>query len=170
VRASASAFSLVELVIVVVIVGVIAAIAVPRLTSGVSRAESAAVKANRVVLQKAIEHYAAEHRGAYPDGLLIAQQLTQYTDEDGEVLADADATHIYGPYVRKIPAVKVRGHSWDQIATASANDVGWIYRPTTGNIYPNIFQTTAMLTDQFLTTVLTPQEKDYFMQDGELPP
>lgn len=167
---SAWAFSLIELVIVVVIVGVIAAIAIPRMAEATARSQAAAVSANRVALMKAIEYYAAEHNNAYPDVARIVGQLTQYTDFAGNVSVAADATHIYGPYIRKIPAVAIGGTRWQNIDDVHGPGVGWIYRPATGNIYPNVYQSTLMMRDGFLSTVLSSDEKAYLLGDGELPP
>jgi type II secretory pathway pseudopilin PulG len=59
-------FSLVELVIVIVLIGVIAAIAIPRLSSGATGSGDAALKQSLKVLRDAIERYAAEHGGDFP--------------------------------------------------------------------------------------------------------
>lgn len=62
-----SAFSLIELVIVVVIMGIVAAIAVPRLSSAADNAASNAVTHDLGALQRAIELYTAgARRGAAP--------------------------------------------------------------------------------------------------------
>ena len=106
-RSKAHGFSLVELVIVVVIIGVIAAIAVPRISRGSKGAGDAALRASLAGIRNAIDMYAAEHGGAFPDGAdqaTIEGKLIQKTDFDGTVNASGD----YGPYLRSgFPPVPV---------------------------------------------------------------
>ena len=131
-------FSLLELVIVVVIIGIIAAIAVPRLSRGAAGAADSALTGDLAVLRNAIDLFATEHGGTYPTVADIENQLTQYTDAAGVVSATRDATHIYGPYLRKVPAMPV-GDKKDgsKIAAADGAGVGWIYDAATGKIAAN---------------------------------
>jgi prepilin-type N-terminal cleavage/methylation domain-containing protein len=138
-------FSLLELVIVVVIIGIIAAVAIPRMSRGSAGAADAALAGNLAVLRNAIDMYAAEHSGAFPTVLLAPTALTQYTDSAGAVSATRDTTHIYGPYVRKIPPLPVGAAKGNTgIAAATGAGVGWIYNVTTGDITSN---TTALEKD-----------------------
>ncbi len=128
-------FSLIELVIVVVILGIIGAIAIPRMSRGAEGAAEASLVSDLANLRRAIEMYQAEHDGNYPTGADIATQLTQYSNAAGATSATRDATHIYGPYLREIPALKVgskRGLS--AIGTTSDAAVAWLYDPATGTI------------------------------------
>jgi len=136
-------FSLIELVIVVVIIGIIAAIAIPRLSRGASGASASAVKHDLIVLNKALDVYAAEHDGAFPDAAKVQQQLLQYTDAQGDVSATRTNTHIYGPYLRKIPAAPAgEAVGSTKLSGTDAADVGWLYNQTHGRIYLN--RTTAV--------------------------
>ena len=131
------AFSLIELVIVVVIIGIIAAIAIPRLSRGSAGAADSALTANLAVLRKSIELYQAEH-GAFPAVDSIADQLTLFSDDAGGTSATKTSTHIYGPYIRAIPALPVGAKKGGtDIAAADATGVGWIYIESTGVIRPN---------------------------------
>jgi prepilin-type N-terminal cleavage/methylation domain-containing protein len=131
-------FTLLEVVLVVAILAVLAAIGIPRLSRGSGGASDAALEADTETLQKAIDLYAAEHHGQYPDTDSIADQLTQYTDMMGRALAANDSTHIYGPYLRTIPPLPVgRRKGSNKIAAADAEDVGWIYTQITGEIRAN---------------------------------
>ncbi len=131
-------FTLLEIILVVAILAVLAAIAIPRLSRGTSGASGAAVEADTETLQKAIDLYAAEHHGQYPDAGNIAAQLTQYTDMSGHPIATPDGAHIYGPYLHTIPPLPVgRRKGGNKIATADAEGVGWIYSPATGQIEAN---------------------------------
>jgi len=92
------AFSLVELVIVLVILGVIAAIAIPRMTKGAQGAEVRGLVADLAQMRKAIEFYRIEHKN-YPTVADIAGQLTVKTNPVGNL----------GPYLIGIPSLKT-GH------------------------------------------------------------
>ena len=136
-------FSLIELVIVVVIIGIIAAIAIPRLSRGSAGAADSALLGNLAVLRNAIDLYATEHGGTYPALATFDTQLTQFTDSAGGTAATKDSTHIYGPYVRKVPPLPVGtnknsvtvvdGSSGSPGAAAGA----WFYNAGTGSIQAN---------------------------------
>ena len=131
-------FSLIELVIVVVIIGIIAAIAIPRLSRGAAGASDSSLAGSLAVLRNAIDLYAAEHGGTYPLAATFETQLTQYTDSAGATSATKTATHIYGPYLRKVPPVPV-GARKDKtgVAAADAATIGWLYAEGTGVITAN---------------------------------
>lgn len=138
-RARGRAFSLIEVVMVAVILAAIAAIAVPRLSRGSQGSVEAAMARDVQVLQKAIDLYAAEHHGAFPNGEMIVEQLTQYSDGTGAMSKTKAPPYTFGPYVRKIPPVPMgpnKGSS--HISTTAGVGVGWIYDPTEGTITPNM--------------------------------
>ncbi|MEM9413974.1 MAG: prepilin-type N-terminal cleavage/methylation domain-containing protein [Planctomycetota bacterium] len=131
-------FSLIELVIVVVIIGIIGAIAIPRLSRGAAGAADSKLAGDLAVLRNAIDLYAAEHNGTFPTLAHIRQQLTMYTDSQGGYAASKTANHIYGPYIRKIPAVSVGPRQGATgFGTADGANVGWFYNETTGVITCN---------------------------------
>ncbi len=136
-------FSLIELVIVVVIIGIVAAIAIPRLSRGSAGASESALSANLTALRNAIEMYATEHDGNWPDPATIESQLTQYTNAAGATNATRTTEYIYGPYLRKVPPVPV-GPMKGQSTIGDASSVsqgtsgyGWIYNGDTGEIHAN---------------------------------
>jgi prepilin-type N-terminal cleavage/methylation domain-containing protein len=148
-------FSLIELVIVVVIIGIIAAIAIPRMSRGTAAAGDSALGGNLSVLRNAIELFATEHAGKFPETIgtagtdTIDKQLTQYTDDNGGTSATKDATHVYGPYLRKIPPITVGPVKSDnaknsviKVGTTDTPDAspatGWIYNKSTGSIRANV--------------------------------
>jgi general secretion pathway protein G len=153
-------FSLVELVIVIVIIGVIAAIAIPRVTQATKGAGESALSSDLAVLRNAIEMYASEHQGVYPGkndlnggagtgtATDFVAQLTQYTGGAGATSATRDATHQFGPYLRKgIPPLPVgtnKGQEGVLFDAANSPPValpaqakGWVYNPDTGDIVAN---------------------------------
>ncbi len=133
-----SGFSLLELIIVVVIIGIIAAIAIPRMSRGSAGAAEAALSGNLAVMRSAIDMYAGEHGGTFPTVADIADQMTQYTDFAGEAQTTKDSTHIYGPYIRKVPALPLGAKKGQTgIAAATGATVGWIYTVASGDIVAN---------------------------------
>ena len=102
------AFSLIELVIVVTIIGVVASIAVPRISSASSGVNEAALQATLANVRKTIDIYFAEH-GKYPgyapgtnttDNTKFVEQLLMYSDTHGAPNGTYSATYKYGPYLR----------------------------------------------------------------------
>ncbi|MEZ6319389.1 MAG: prepilin-type N-terminal cleavage/methylation domain-containing protein [Phycisphaerales bacterium] len=133
------AFSMIELVIVVVIIGIIGAIAIPRMSRGASGAADSALVADLAVLRNAIDLYEAEHQGLYPTETGFESELTQYTDIAGDVSASKDTTHVYGPYLRAVPALKVGSNKGDNtVSGTSGGTEGWLYDEDTGDISANL--------------------------------
>ena len=158
------AFSLVELVIVIVILGVIAAIAIPRISSGSKNAGDAALRANLATLRNAIDWYYGEHNMVFPgakaDGLgnaaesyeAFVSQLTMYSKSDGSCSADKNAAYPSGPYLRNgFPNLTVGLNSGKNtvnivnqvtpLSSTPADGKGWVYNVATGQIIANADQT-----------------------------
>ena len=138
-RTKGRAFSLVELVIVLVIIGVIAAIAVPRLTRGATNASATALAADLAALRNAIELYRAEHEGAFPTVNQFVDQMTKFSNTTGDAFAtSADVANgiVYGPYLKAIPPLPVGARKGQTGVTTNNNaaDFGWIYDQTNGTI------------------------------------
>lgn len=137
-------FSLLELVVVAVIIGILAAIAIPRLSRGTAGSAESALAGDLAALRNAIDIFAAEHGGKYPRLAAIADQLTQHTDHRHTTapVAVKDADHIYGPYLQKIPPLPVGANRGKTTFTGTAPggtaaDAGWYYNETTGQILAN---------------------------------
>ncbi len=131
-------FSLLELVVVITILGILAAIAIPRLSRGAAGAADSALASDLAVMRNAIDMYSTEHGGDFPDADDIEDQLTKYTDASGDVSEDRDSTHIYGPYLRKVPPLPVGAKKGNKvISTANGDEVGWIYDEDDGEITAN---------------------------------
>ncbi len=130
-------FTLLEMMLVVVIIALIAAIAIPKFSQGAAGASSSAVAADLAVLRNAIDMYQADHN-AYPSATTIATQLVQFSDINGNTQATKDTTHIYGPYLRSLPALPVGAMKGNTgIAAATATGVGWLYTAASGLIQTN---------------------------------
>ncbi len=104
-------FTLVELLIVVLILGILAGVVIPQFANSTQDARIASLDTTLGSMRGAIDLYLQEH-GEYPsangDGVNLADtsaafltQLTQYTDLNGDVQLTTDATHIFGPYLKK---------------------------------------------------------------------
>lgn len=131
------AFSLVELVIVVIIIGIVAAIAVPRMSSAASRSRAGAIRADLRILTGAVDLFAAEHADRTPaheagggisvDADQFTKRLTLKTDETGAI-----NTGIYGPYLRAIPVNPGNAKATLRIngAAPGANTHGWRFDTT----------------------------------------
>lgn len=151
-RSARGAFSLIELVIVVVIIGVIAAIAVPRISRGSVGSLNLALARDLTVMRKAIDLYEGEHQAlpASHVGATAAdfeRQLRRYTNANGasNAAATQDASHPFGPYLRRIPPLPVgsrKGSTSVRIGLdGDAPGIGrdaWIYYPRTGEIKANL--------------------------------
>ncbi len=84
--------TLIELMAVVVILGIIAAVAIPVVTSAISQAKVNTTETNLGTLQQALERYAADH-GQYPANLTA---LDQQTNSQGQ---SNQSGQQYGPYL-----------------------------------------------------------------------
>lgn len=132
-RATAHGFSLVELVIVVVIIGIVAAIAVPRMSSAAARARATSLRADLAAMNHAADFYIAEHGGLCPaqdglgaiasDGIELIARLVDRTDGFGA------SGSQFGPYLMKLPANPFNGLSTVRIdgAPPGAGTHGWRY-------------------------------------------
>ena len=126
-------FSLIELVIVVVIIAIIAAIAIPKMSRGAAGANDSATSQDLSQMRGAIDLFTQEHGGTYPSTTpaTFLAQLTTYTDITGAASGTKDTTHIYGPYLRAIPALPVGTNKGLSTVTATGpagtGAFGWYY-------------------------------------------
>ena len=141
-------FSLIELVIVVVIIAIIGAIAIPKMSRGATGASESALIQDLSVLRSALDLYQTENNGNYPSAANAVTALTTYNDGMGSSVTytvSKDSTHVYGPYLRSVPALPVGAAKGSNgIAAAAAAGIGWIYNSTSGTVISN---TTAGETD-----------------------
>lgn len=127
-----------ELGIVIVTLGVVAAIAIPRLSRGAEPADAMLAGSLRV-LRNALELYAAEHGGTYPPPKLVARALTMYSDESGSIFSpkcDAGRGVKFGPYLRAVPRLPVNCPRKSALGIAETDrpGIGWIYSVNSAGI------------------------------------
>jgi type II secretory pathway pseudopilin PulG len=143
-----------EVFIVVVIVGVLAAIAVPKLTNAATMSAEAKMREDLRFLRTQISVYTTHHkgvapgypggdRGAAPTEALFGEQLMKITDEAGNPSAVRSAVFKWGPYVQAIPENPVSGKKGVTILRPEEPLVAdgmtaWLYQPSTGILKPNV--------------------------------
>jgi general secretion pathway protein G len=132
-------FSLIELVIVVVIIAIIGAIAIPKMSRGAAGAADAKLVGDLATLRSAIDLFQAEHGGVMPTLDMIVADLTLFSDSSGTSAATTpDALHLYGPYLRAVPALGVGQRKGNAgIGAVDGQSIGWIYEPGSGNVRAN---------------------------------
>jgi len=136
---AAGGFSLVELITVVVILGLIATIAIPRMSRGAEGAAESALAADLALLEGAIERYRVDHVGDAPQLADMPAALLDYTSEQGAVSTTKDATHRLGPYIDRVPEMKLGELKGDtSIGPFSDAGVAWQYDESTGRIRANV--------------------------------
>lgn len=69
-RITQRGFTLIELLVVITIIGILAAIALPNYIKAKDKAKEAEVKANCHTIQIALERYATDHSGVYPNYII----------------------------------------------------------------------------------------------------
>lgn len=106
---------------VVTIIGIVAAIAVPRVSQASRNASANALQATLAGVRTAIDVYYAEH-GQYPgyfpgtstpDGVNFVKQLTYYSDASGATNKAYSSGFMFGPYLRE-PFPK---NPWNNLST-----------------------------------------------------
>ena len=160
-----SGFTLVEMIIVIIIMGILAAVIVPQIGTTSDDAKLRAVKQDLTSMRNAVEIYYSQHNSAYPGARLndgtaavstaaeaataFVEQLTQYTDVNGDCQGTKDATHKYGPYIKAgrlplnpfndsnavvcdIAEDDITVRNWDGTGTA-----GWQFYTVTGVLVAN---------------------------------
>jgi len=139
-----SGFSLVELAVVVVIIGLIASMAIPRLSRGSQGAAEGTLRGDLKVMRHAIELFVAEHQGLLPSKKeQFVAQMTQYTDMAGNVNGTRTAEFCFGPYLLDVPPLPVGKQAGDSRVAdggkpGDKNDAGWWYDEDTGDIRANL--------------------------------
>ena len=165
-RKEEGGFTLVELIIVIIIIGILAALAIPQFVSSTRDAQEATLSGDLAVMRNAINLYYHQHSSTYPgaveeDGTGAAtgasdnptafiNQLTQYTNEQGQTSATLDRVNFpFGPYLmRGVPdnPLAVAGADVDGVNVTTDNTAmtadadpatGWKFSKNTGEFIAN---------------------------------
>lgn len=151
-------FTLVEILIVVIILAILAGVVIPQFSSSSEEAKLAVLRSDLKAMRGAVELYYHQHNAVYPGSVTsnyaghatnaewFVDQLTLYTDVRGEAVSVKDATHKYGPYLKKgIPVnpfnglntVRVNTLNENVTATMANNSTGWKFKTRTGQFFAN---------------------------------
>ena len=148
----ASAFTLVEILIVVVLLGVLAAIVIPAFGGSGTLARESTLATNLKLLRRFILVYTSQHlevAPGYPGGVststptdeVFENQAILSSNAHGQTAARGTAGFEFGPYLSKIPVNPFNGLDTVQMLAngqnfpAAADDShGWICKPETGEI------------------------------------
>lgn len=166
----ARGFTLIELLIVVIIIAILAAIAIPQFANSSGDAQEAALDANLNTLRSAIELYRVQHANTYPSAVAATggpaactaatgvlgtgiinspeafeQQLTQFSNAQGQTCSVAAPGFLFGPYLRDIPTDTVSATPSAVVAIVAnavapnpAADVGgWLFESRSGRLRAN---------------------------------
>ena len=147
-RKQTRGFTLTEVVVVVLIIGMLASMAIPRISQAANGASGAALVGDLMVVRKALIHYAAEHDNDFPGPSAdrMVQQLTQYSDRSGHTAGIRTKDAPYGPYLAQIPECPIGYNPGSREIVTDTNSppkpqpattAGWVYNPDTGEFYPN---------------------------------
>src|SRR4051812_3158837 len=149
-------FTLIEIMIVVVILGILAAIAIPQLSSATAESRQAMLKDELRFLRNQLMVFRAQHNdvsagypggnlGATPDEPTLLGYLTQYTDALGNVSATGSTTYKYPPYISKMPENPVNKKDGVWVITGASlpaadesQPYGWIYNPQINKLVANL--------------------------------
>lgn len=153
---SRSAFTLIEILIVVVILGILATIVIPQFSNASLTARENTLRDEMRYLRTQIAVYRAQHNdyapgysagtgaGAATEANFDAQ-MTTYTDDRGNANSTGSATYKYGPYLSRMPKNPINGLSNMTIIADGASmpatpdgTTGFIYKPQTQEIVPNV--------------------------------
>ncbi len=162
-RSARGGFTLVELMIVVIILSILAAIIVPQFVSSTDDAKNSALESTLANMRAAIDFYYQQH-GEYPaahkaaDGTPASpptdtdfiDQLSLYTNDEGQTSPTKTDVFKYGPYLRKrvlppdpkspngtVNALEVINVGNLDTFVASGTDGGWKYDAKTGQFIAN---------------------------------
>ena len=142
----------------VIIVAILAGVVIPQFSSSSDEAKLAVLRSDLKAMRGAVELYYHQHNSVYPGHVTsnysghatgaewFVDQLTLYTDVNGEAVAVKDAAHKYGPYLKKeIPVNPFNNLNTivinsGQASLALASDDGssaWKFFTLTGRLYAN---------------------------------
>ena len=145
-------FTLIELVMVTIILGILAAVAIPRYLSTVTKAEEAAEDATISAIRAGLESYATEEmmgngRRSWPDDPFDVLETKPTTWTDQGTIADADGEWTFVPagggalngkiyHQRADNSVHEWTYKWSDEQSSAADDTGDLSGRTTTTATP----------------------------------
>ena len=161
-RNKQAGFTLIEMLIVVLLLGILAMLIIPQISVSTDDARQNTLHSNLGAMRNAIELYYHQHNETYPGrndnagnptavpataATAFLEQLTQYTDINGDVAVAQDATHIYGPYLKSV-TLPTNPYNNDAtvVCDTATNDItdrtsggtqGWRFYTLTGVLMAN---------------------------------
>jgi general secretion pathway protein G len=144
-RTATRGFTLVEILIVVIILGILAAIVIPQFTEASAEARVSNLMTNLQTIRSQLLLYKTQHLENYPadangEGHAeFADEMCNYSDEDGNTQATPDANHPYGPYLTSVPINPLSNDNTVRVVqdpaaafAAPQADGGWYFNAATG--------------------------------------
>jgi len=138
-----SAFTLVEILIVVILLGILAAIVVPGMTDVTTVSRETNLKENLSKIRAQLEVYRNQHN-TLPTAANFADQMTQYTNADGQVNGVRTPVFRFGPYLEQMPPNPITNSRAIRAAAPGDRfppgdaDGGWWYNETTAAFYADL--------------------------------
>jgi len=146
-RATKSAFTLVEILIVVIILGILAGIIISNITGVTAISRETNLKENLSKVRAQIQVYRQKH-ASLPQADDFVDQMTKYTDFEGHVADTPSNEYRYGPYLEQMPPNPITMDATVRAAADPAQrrppgdqDGGWWYNETTGDFYADLSDT-----------------------------
>jgi general secretion pathway protein G len=149
------AFTLVEILIVVFALGILATVVIPQFSMAGQHNRQNRLKDDLQYLRTQIAVFKAQHQdvppgyrdgnpASIPSADQFVAQMTQHSDLNFHLSDSASTSFPYGPYLKQVPANKVNGLSTfemvgnNQPMPAPNGSTGWIYKPQTQEVIPNL--------------------------------
>lgn len=123
-------FTLVEILIVVVILGILAAIVIPQFSQASTDSKVSSLQSNLQTIRSQIALYKIQHNDETPTLADFADQMTLFTDIDGNTNNTKTDVFKYGPYLQVgVPSNPFVGGNPATIVAADAGAGGadWVY-------------------------------------------
>jgi general secretion pathway protein G len=133
-------FTLIEILIVVVILGILATVVIGVFANASGDASAKALKEDLRAVRAQLQFYIAQH-GSYPTVATFEQQMTTYTDRDGNTSTARNPAHPFGPYLMSVPQMPVgteKGKGSVTDGTAYVPGYGWRYDSSSGQFFANL--------------------------------
>jgi len=152
----ARGFTVVEILIIVIVLAILSGVVIPQFTSASRQSGDATLKDCLRYLRAQIQAYKSQHHDVAPgyptddatqnpDATTFVAQMTQYTDDGGQVSGSPSGACRFGPYLNDMPANPISSQNGILVvngATLPAPDrsqpYGWMYCPQTQQIVANL--------------------------------